>query len=137
MKINRLVSEGPSVIGTMTAILQSGSSIDAAIRAVSVDGPDNSKELFTQAVRMIDTKGAPSLSEALRNLLDDLPKGTEGYTGPLNMVLSAADSPDPDTMSVLLSDAAGASLESVRIMGESYGSSLTVPCTTVFGRAHV
>ncbi|AMK13907.1 type II secretion system protein [methanogenic archaeon mixed culture ISO4-G1] len=117
----------------MAAVLESGGSIDSAIRAVSRKGPSNSRELFTQAVRISDTKGSSSLSSALRGLLDALPCETEGYSQSLCMALCAADSPDEATMSALLSDAADASLESVRILGESYGNSLTVPCMTVFG----
>ena len=133
MRPDRLIPEGPAVIGMMAAVLESGGSIDSAVRAVSKKGPPNSRELFTRAVRISDTKGSSSLGSALRCLLNDLPAVAGGYSRSLCMVLCAADSPDETTMSALLSDAADASLESVRILGESYGNSLTVPCMTVFG----
>ena len=65
MNGHRLLNEAPAVIGMMTSTIQSGGSIDTAIRQISTEGPKISKELFQDAVRLADSKGAASLVDAL------------------------------------------------------------------------
>ncbi len=129
----RLVGEGPSVIGMITSVLQSGGSIDTAIREVAEEGPRYSKSLFSDAVGQVDIKEAPNIREGLAKVLKDVPKEAEGYGRAILIALSASESADEETMGHMLRDAADTALESVRTVGESYGASLTVPCTAVFG----
>ena len=127
------MSECPTVVGMITSLLQSGGSIDSAIRYISGSGPRLSSKLFTEAVRSTDTKGFQSLPEGLGSVLSELPKEASGYRRSIMMCLSAAGSSDDDSMDKMLGEAAELALESVREMGKSYGASLTVPCMTVFG----
>ncbi|MBQ7979042.1 MAG: hypothetical protein IJ248_04760 [Candidatus Methanomethylophilaceae archaeon] len=129
----RLLNESPAVIGMMTSVLQSGGSIDTAIRSVADSGPRQSRKMFSNAVRIADTKGAPSLTDALAKEISDLPKEASGYGRSVLMILSAAVSSDEETSERMIRDSADIALYSVREMGESYGASLTVPCMTVFG----
>lgn len=129
----RLVNESPAVIGMMTSVLQSGGSIDTAVRSVAESGPRHSRRLFGRAVRIADTKGAPSLTDALTQELSGLPKEASGYGRAILMILSSAVSSDAETSERLMKDSADLALNSVREMGESYGASLTVPCMAVFG----
>jgi len=117
----------------MTSVLQSGGSIDTAIRDVSISGPRYSKSLFEEAVRKADTKQSDSLSLALSEVVSDLPDTASGYSRSVLMAISASDSADAETMDRMLRDSAEIALQSVKVMGESYGASLTVPCMTVFG----
>lgn len=133
MDHKRLVNESPAVIGMITSVLQSGGSIDTAVRTIAESGPKNSMILFAKAVRMTDTKEYPSIREALSETLSELPKEAVGYSRAVMMILSASESPDDETRERMLRDSADIALNSVREMGESYGASLTVPCMTVFG----
>lgn len=133
MDSRRLLNESPSVIGMMTSILQSGGSIDTAIRTVAESGPRNSKKLFEEAVRNTDTKGSDSLTSSLSGIMTDLPKEASGYGRAVMMMISASESADDETKDRMMRDAADMALYSVREMGEYYGASLTVPCMTVFG----
>ena len=133
MDDRRLLNECPTVIGMMTSILQSGGSIDYAIREVAKEGPKNSKELFEDIVRRTDSKDYPSLVEGLSTRLNELPKESSGYSRSMLMVISASESSDKDVCERMLRDAAETALESVKEMGESYGSSLLIPCMIVFG----
>jgi hypothetical protein len=129
----RIMNECPAVIGMITSTVQSGGSIESAIRTVASSGPEHSRELFGRAVRLADTKGCASLVDGLRDVLSDLPKEANGYGRAVLMSVSASESSDPFTRDRMLRDAADIALDSVREMGESYGSSLTTPCMTVFG----
>ena len=54
----RLIDECPTVVGMMTTVVESGDSLDTAIRSVAEDGPPRSAKVFGRAVRLADTKGA-------------------------------------------------------------------------------
>lgn len=133
MDWKRLVNEGPAVIGMITSVIQSGGSIDTAIRSMSEDGPVNSKMLFSKAIRLVDTKGSKTLTEGLDSVLAQVPREGDGYPRAVLMAVSASESSDDQTRERMLRDAADIALESVRTMGESYGASLMVPCTVIFG----
>lgn len=117
----------------MTASIQSGDSADTAVRRVADEGPELSAELFGRAVRVTDTKGSPDLSTALSEAVSGLPGKASGYRHAVMLCLAASESEDGSESSRLLDEASRISLDSVRTMGESYSSSLTVPCTAVFG----
>ncbi len=133
MDYKRLMNECPAVIGMLTSTLQSGGSIDTAIRTVAANGPRLSREIFTAVARKADTKGSPSLARCLADRMSELPGEATGYSRAVLMALSAAESSDMVTRDRMLRDSADISLESVREMGESYGASLTTPCMTIFG----
>jgi len=133
MDAKRLVNECPAVIGALTSTIESGGSIDTAIRSVAEEGSKHSRRLFIDAVRDTATKGYPSLTSALSAKLSELPREASGYRRAVMMALSASESSDDIERTRMLRDAAQAALESVREMGEAYGASLTVPCMTVFG----
>ena len=69
----RLMNECPTVIGMMTSVVQSGGSIDTAIRDVAEEGPNLSKSIFREVVRLADSKGTASLSEGLSSRMVSLP----------------------------------------------------------------
>ena len=128
----RLTCEGPTVVGMLISTLESGGSLDSAIRAVASEGPRISRRLFSDAVNSVDTKGSPGLKEALMDVLDGLPEQAVGYRRSLGMCLAASESSDPGETSRILRDAADSALENVRLIGESYSSSLSFPCMAVF-----
>lgn len=133
MDYNRLINECPTVIGMITSTLESGGSIDTAIRSIACYGPKYSRILFIDAVRIADTKGCGDLPSGLVDRLMDLPEKSAGYRRALTIAISAAGSSSDEERNRLLRDAAEIALESVNESGESYGSSLTVPCMTIFG----
>ncbi len=133
MNGHRLMNECPTVIGMMTSVVQSGGSIDTAIRDVAEEGPNLSKSIFQEVVRLADSKGTASLSEGLSSRMVSLPEEAAGYGRSVLMILSAAESADLETRDRMLRDASDSALESIAEMGESYGASLTIPCMMIFG----
>ena len=133
MDCRRLLNECPTIIGMMTAIIQSGGSIDTAIREVANDGPKNSRMLFEEVVRGTDSKRYHSLVSGLYDKLNTLPKEAAGFARSIPMVISASESSDPVVCERMLRDAAETALDSVKEMGDTYGASLLVPCMAVFG----
>ena len=132
MNARRLVGEGPSVVGMVTASLESGGSFDSAARYIAAEGPPLSAELFSRAVRMADSKSSPGIAAALTEVLDGIPGSADGYRQAVSMCMAAAGSADREGMDSMLREASDASLESVRTMGESYSASLNFPCMSVF-----
>lgn len=129
----KLTAEGPRVIGLMVSTLQSGNSMDCAIRTVSREGPGLSAELFSEAVRMADCRRCSGTDEALGKVLSDIPDSASWYRRAISIVMSAASSTDMDECRALLREASECSLEAVRMMGEKYCASLNAPCLTVYG----
>lgn len=129
----RLLVEGPTVVGMVTASLESGGSLDTAARTVAADGPPMSRIIFTEAVRMADTKGARDIRSAVLDRVSRLPESASGYRRAVHMCLAASDSADRQERRGMLEDASRTALDSVREMGESYGASLNMPFMTVFG----
>ena len=129
----RLIDECPTVIGMMTTAVESGGSLDTAIRSVAEYGPRLSRDLFLRAVRRTDTKGACDLGEALSAEVDRLPQQASGYRNAVLLCIAASDSDSSGERLRLLREASDVALDSVKAMGERYSSSLTVPCMTVFG----
>lgn len=129
----RLMNEAPTVVGLMTSVIESGGSLDGAARAVSEDGPPLSRGLFTDALRLADTKGARSVRDALVRSLGDLSEDASGYRQSLMLCISAADAGEPQERLRILREASDVALDAVRIMGEKYSASLSTPCMTVFG----
>lgn len=133
MNHRRLLNEGPTVVGMMTASLESGGSLGTAVRTVAEEGPGLSRGLFAEVVRLVDTKGCRDIRDGMASRLSELPEGAEGYRRAIHMCLAASDSADRGERLRMLKDASDIALDAVREMGEAYGASLNVPFTTVFG----
>lgn len=128
----RLMNEGPTVVGLLTSVIESGGSLDGAARIVADEGPPLSRELFGRAVRRADTKGAPGVKDALAEEVSELDGEASGYRQAVMLCICASESGDGKERLATLREASDVALDAVRIMGERYSESLTVPCTTVF-----
>lgn len=117
----------------MTSVIESDGSLDVAARTVAEEGPPISRELFSRAVRLADTKGADGVRGALVSELSELGDGASGYRQSMMLCISAADSGDRGERLRILGEASDTALDAVRIMGEKYSASLNTPCMTVFG----
>lgn len=133
MDLRRLVNEGPTVVGMLTTVIGSGGSLDTAARAVASDGPEISAGLFSEAVRLADTKGCDGVSAGIKGMAGGLHPSLSGYKHALLLCVAAAESGGHSERDRLLREASEIALDSVRAMGETYSGSLTVPCMTVFG----
>ncbi len=129
----RMMNECPTVVGMLTTALESGGSLDSAVREVAAEGPPLSAGMFTRAVRTTDTKGASSLGAALTAEVSALPASASGYRHSVLLCIAASESSGQEERLRLLREASDIALDSVRTMGEAYSASLTVPCMTVFG----
>ncbi len=129
----RLVKEGPTVVGMLTACLESGGSIDTAVRELAEDGPKVSAGVFADAVRSVDSRSSPCISDAVTEAMSELPEKAAGYKHSVLLCIAASESPAGEEGRRLLAEASDIALDSVRSMGESYSASLTLPCTAVFG----
>ena len=132
-KCRRLVCEGPAVIGMITSTMESGGSIESAIRYVASDGPVVSRILFDEVVHRCDVRSCTDMIAELVSSLSALPKSAQGFRDSLTTLLTAARSPDSEESNRLFRDSADMALESVRLMGERYSASLNTPCMIVFG----
>lgn len=132
MNRRRLMNEGPTVVGLLTSVLESGGSLDGAARVVAEEGPPLSRELFSDAVRSTDVKESPGIKEALIRETADLDREASGYRQAVMLCVCASESGDGKERLATLKEASDLALDATRIMGERYLESLTVPCTSVF-----
>ena len=107
--------------------------MDMAARAVSLEGPRLSAELFSGAVRLTDTKGSTGISQALSESLSGLPEPASGYRQAMLLCISASEVADQQERLRILKEASDVALDAVRIMGERYAAGLSTPCMAVFG----
>ena len=128
----RLLSEAPTVVGILTSVIESDGSLDAAVRIVAEDGPVLSRRLFARAAASADTKQSGSVKDALIKELGEVGDGASGYRQSVMLCISASESGDRHERLSMLEEASDAALDAVRIMGERYSASLTVPCMTIF-----
>lgn len=128
----RLLNEAPTVVGMLTSVIESEGSLDAAVRIVAEDGPALSGKMFARAAASADTKQSKSVKDALLKELGGVGEGASGYRQSVMMCISASESGDRRERLSMLEEASDAALDAVRIMGERYSASLTVPCMTVF-----
>ncbi|MBO4797620.1 MAG: hypothetical protein J5494_02450, partial [Candidatus Methanomethylophilaceae archaeon] len=129
----RLLNECPTVIGMMTSSLESGGSLDAAVRMIATEGPGISRRLFSGVVRRTDTKSFRNMKDCLADAVRRLPDSSAGYRRAIHMCIAASESSNPEERTRMLKDASDISLEAVKDMGEAYGASLNTPCMAVFG----
>lgn len=128
----RLMNEGPTVVGLLTSVIESGGSLDTAVRTVADEGPPVSSEIFSLAARTADTRGSPGVKEALADAVSALDGDASGYRQAVMLCICASESGDRRERMSTLREASEVASESVRIMGSRYAESLTMPCTTVF-----
>ncbi len=133
MDPKRLMNEAPTIVGLMTSVIESGGSLDGAVRTVAEEGPALSRTIFQEAVRKVDTKDAPGLREALIDRIGRISDEASGYRQSMMLCISASDAGDQAERLRILREASDVALDSVRIMGEKYSASLNTPCMVVFG----
>ncbi len=129
----RLLNECPTVVGMMTSSLESGGSIDAAVRMIASEGPSLSRRLFSGIVRRLDTKSAPNISSCVGDAMSRLPESAAGYRRAIHMCVAASESSSSEERARMLKDASDIALAAVKDMGEAYGASINTPCMSVFG----
>lgn len=128
-----LLNEAPTVIGMMSVIIESGGSLDSAVRDVAANGPRLSSALFRDIVRRTDTRSLPDIKTGLSLTLTSLPETLSPFRRSVHMIMAAAESTNRNEKARMLKDASDISLQGLREAGESYSSSLNTPCMTVFG----
>lgn len=129
----KLLNEGPEVIGTVTAVLENGGSVDSAVREVSERGPPVSSKLFRDIVYDADLRMESDMFTAVSRMISSLPEECASYGLALRMAMSAADISDRVERSRVLKDASDIVLSGLRESGKSFAASLNAPCMAVFG----
>ena len=128
-----LAREGPRTIGMMSVVLESGGSLDTAVREVAKSGPVNTSKLFSEIVQDADTRIISDIRSGLNSLLSSLPKELASFRRSTHMLIAASEmSPGPEKTRVL-KDSTDISLNGLKEIGESFSSSLTNPCMIIFG----
>lgn len=130
---NTLINEGPTVIGMMSTIIERGGSLDTAVRDVARNGPIRSAELFGSVVIQADTRQIPDISSGLSKVLSELPHHAVNFRRSLHMVMAASASSDESERKRMLKDASEISLNGLKEIGETYSTSLNIPCMVTFG----
>lgn len=129
----RLMFECPTVVGMVTTSVESGGSLDSAVRSVAESGPPQSRRMFSRAVRRADIKDSIGVPDALAEEVRSLSSRLSGYKNAMLLCIAASESEGRDERIRLLGEASDVALDSVRELGERYSASLNLPCTTVFG----
>ena len=129
----KLLNEGPEVIGTVTAVLENGGSVDAAVRELSERGPPASSKLFRDIVYDADLRVESDMFTAVSRMISSLPEECASYGLALRMAMSAADISDRAERSRVLKDSSDIILNGLRESGKTFTSSLNAPCMAVFG----
>lgn len=128
-----LMREGPRTIGMMSVVIESGGSLDTAVRDIVENGPDSSSELFSKIVQDADTRISPDIRYGLNSLLSSLPKELASFRRSAHMLIAASEMALGPEKTRILKDATDISLNGLKETGESFSSSLTNPCMIIFG----
>ncbi|HKM14084.1 MAG TPA: hypothetical protein VJY42_04135, partial [Candidatus Methanomethylophilaceae archaeon] len=64
-----LMREGPRTIGMMSVVIESGGSLDTAVREIVDSGPNNASKLFSEIVQDADTRISPDIRSGLNLLI--------------------------------------------------------------------
>ena len=129
----RLLNECPTVVGMMTSSLESGGSLDSAVRMIAEEGPELSRLLFSRIARRMDTKACGSMSSCVAETMSRLPEEAAGYRRAIHLCIAASESSSSEERTGMLKDASDISLGAVKDMGRAYGASLNTPFMTIFG----
>jgi len=130
---NAILNEAPIVVGMMSSVIERGGSIDTAVRDVAKNGPERSAALFGSVVVKADTRQISDIANGLADMLSALPAEATAYRRSIHMVMVASTSSDHSERRKVLNDASNISLEGLKEIGESYSTSLNVPCMMIFG----
>ncbi len=128
-----LMNEGPMIIGTMSAVIEGGGSLDTAVRDVAKKGPVHARKMFEGIVFNADTRVIPDIKAGLTDMISTLPQDMSSFRRSMHMVIAASESGDQNERERMLNDASGISLSGLKDAGDKYGSSLNLPCMVVFG----
>jgi len=128
-----ILNEGPTVVGMMSAIIERGGSIDTAVRDVAINGPERSAALFKQIVTKADTRQIPDIPHGVSEMLSTLPAEAAAFRRSVHMVVAAAASSDIVERKRMLGEASDIALTGLKEIGETYSTSLNVPCMMIFG----
>ena len=131
--LNAFMNEGPTVIGMMASVIEGGGSLDTAARDVAANGPARSSSMFREMVTKADTRQIPDIGYGMSELLSALPADAAPFRRSMQMVISASGSQDRSERDRMLKDASDISLNGLRETGESYSTSLNIPCMMIFG----
>ena len=129
----RLIGEGPTAVGMMSVVIESGGSLDSAVREVASKGPGNAGKAFSAIVHDADVRGSPDIRSGLRSLTSVLPKELAFFRRSVHMLMAASEMASGPEKTRILKDATDTSINGLRETGEAYGSSLSNPCMAIFG----
>lgn len=127
-----LLKEGPRTIGMMAVVIESGGSMDAAVRDVARSGPKNTRKLFSDIVYDADTRVIPDIRTGVEKTLSSLPRELSGLRRSIHLLMAASELPSGPEKIRMLKEATDISLDSLKDVGDRFSSSLTNPCMLIF-----
>jgi len=132
-KAEALMNESPTVVGMLRLMIDSGRSLDHAVREIARNGPKNISALFRKVVWDVDTRSSTDIRESLNRMLSSLPDRVSAFRRSMYLIVSASDSKDEHERTRMTKDANDTILNGLKEMGESYSSGLNAPCMVIFG----
>lgn len=117
----------------MSVVVESGGSLDSAVRGVAENGPKTIRKLFSDIVHDADTRIVPDIRSGLDDLLSSLPKELSGFRRSMHLMMAAAELPTGPEKTRILKEATDISLDGLKDAGEKFSSSLSNPCMLIFG----
>lgn len=130
---NIILNESPTVIGMMSTAIMSGSSLDTAVREISVNGPKETSSIFKGVVRKTDLRIGGDIKDNLIRVSNELPEGASPFKRGLHMIVSASETSERNERYRMLKDSEQIALNGLKDMGNRYGSSVNNPCMLIFG----
>lgn len=128
-----ILKEGPRAVGIMSVIVESGGSLDSAVRGVADNGPKTIRELFSEIVHDADTRIVSDIRSGVEEMLSSLPKELSGFRRSMHLLMAASELPAGPEKTRILKEATDISLDCLRDAGEKFSSSLSNPCMLIFG----
>ncbi|MGE4577205.1 MAG: hypothetical protein AB7D42_01570 [Candidatus Methanomethylophilaceae archaeon] len=128
-----LMGEGPRAVGMMSVVIESGGSLDSAVRDIAAGGPVNTRKLFSDIVQDADTRVTADIRSGLNDLIAGLPKELAAFRRSVHMLMAASEMSSGSEKTRILKDATDISLSGLKETGEAYSSSLSNPCMVIFG----
>ncbi len=132
MEYRPLIREVPAAVGMMSVVIESGGSLDSAVREVASKGPGKIGGVFSAIVHDADVRACPDIRSGLRSLTARLPKELAFFRRSVHMLMAASEMSSGPEKTRILKDAADISINGLRETGEAYGSSLSNPCMIIF-----
>ena len=129
----KLMNEAPTVIGMMSVVLSSGGSFEMAVRDVSENGPVLMRTLFNDITMDADCREEPDIKENINRMLVTLPAEAAPFRRSMSLMMAASESLDLNERRSMMRDAESIVLKGLKEIGDAYSSSLSSPCTLIFG----